>query len=322
MYPAIEDHGIIGNLRTAALVSTDGTIDFFCPLRFDHATLFASLLDEASGGSCLMRPVATSYRRKQFYIPDTNVLITRFLAPEGIAEITDFMPIAGNAEQTVIIRRVSVTRGQMQLRLHCQPRFDYASVQHRTSASSKQVCFDGGDAGTLHVESDRSLLTIDGDAVSELHLQAGDHATFVLTFTRSANRQPERQVEAAETLLQNTVRYWRSWVAECTYHGRWRETVLRSALVLKLLTYEPTGAIVAAPTFALPEQIGGVRDWDYRYTWLRDAAMTLNAFMRLGYHREAMHFMQWLKDIASSEAFAGELQIMYGIEGEKDLTER
>jgi GH15 family glucan-1,4-alpha-glucosidase len=322
MYPAIEDHGIIGNLRTAALVATDGTIDFFCPFRFDSPTLFASLLDEASGGSCLIRPVATSYRRKQFYIPDTNVLVTRFLAPEGIAEIADFMPIAANAEQTVIIRQVSVTRGQMQLRFQCQPRFDYASIQHGTSTSATQVCFDGGEAGTLHLQSDRSLSVMDGDAVSELDLQAGDHVSFVLTYAQKANQQPNWQVEAAETLLQDTVRYWRDWIAECTYHGRWRETVVRSALVLKLLTYEPTGAIVAAPTFALPEQIGGVRNWDYRYTWLRDAAMTLNAFVRLGYHREAMHFMQWLKDIASSETFAGELQIMYGIEGEKDLTER
>jgi GH15 family glucan-1,4-alpha-glucosidase len=322
MYPAIEDHGIIGNLRTAALVSTDGTIDFFCPLRFDHATLFASLLDEDSGGSCSIRPAATQYRRKQFYIPDTNVLITRFLAQEGIAEITDFMPIASNAEQTVIIRKASVTRGHMRLHFQCQPRFDYASVQHTTSASSKQIRFDADEAGTLHVDSDRSLLLTTGDAVSELDLRAGDHATFVLTYARRANEQLEWQVQGAETLLQDTVRYWRNWVAECTYHGRWRETVMRSALVLKLLTYEPTGAIVAAPTFALPEQIGGVRNWDYRYTWLRDAAMTLNAFMRLGYHREAMHFMRWLKDIASSETFAGELQIMYGIEGEKDLTER
>jgi GH15 family glucan-1,4-alpha-glucosidase len=321
MYPAIEDHGIIGNLRTAALVSTDGTVDFFCPLRFDNPTLFASLLDEASGGSCSIRPAATQYRRKQFYIPDTNVLITRFLAPEGIAEITDFMPIAGNAEQTLLIREVSVTRGNMQLRFQCQPRFDYASVQHRTSASSKQICF-AAEAGTLHLQSDRTVSVIDGDAISQLGLQAGDHATFVLTYAGKANQQPSWPVEAAETLLQDTVRYWRSWVAECTYHGRWRETVVRSALVLKLLTYQPTGAIVAAPTFALPEQIGGVRNWDYRYTWLRDAAMTLTAFMRLGYHREAMHFMQWLKDIASSETFAGELQIMYGIEGEKNLAER
>jgi GH15 family glucan-1,4-alpha-glucosidase len=322
MYPAIEDHGIIGNLRTAALVSTDGTIDFFCPLRFDNPTLFASLLDEDSGGSCSIRPATTQYRRKQFYIPDTNVLITRFLAPEGIAEITDFMPVTGNAEQSVVIRKVSVTRGRLQLRFQCQPRFNYASIQHRTSKSSMHICFDADEAGILFLESDRDLSVTNGDVVSELDLCAGDHATFGLTFVVHAKPEPQWHIEAAEPLLQSTVRYWREWVAECTYHGRWRETVVRSALVLKLLTYEPTGAIVAAPTFALPEEIGGVRNWDYRYTWLRDAAMTLNAFMRLGYHREAMHFMRWLKDIASSEAFAGELQIMYGIEGEKDLAER
>jgi GH15 family glucan-1,4-alpha-glucosidase len=321
MYPAIEDHGIIGNLRTAALVSTDGTIDFFCPLRFDNPTLFASLLDEDSGGSCSIGPLTARYRRKQFYIPDTNVLITRFLAPEGIAEITDFMPLSGSAEESVIVRQVSVTRGRLELHLQCQPRFNYASNQHRASASSTAVSFNAADAGVLFLESDRSLSVVDTDAVCELDLHAGEHATFVLTYARQTNQEPQRHVEAAETLLQNTVQYWRQWVAECTYHGRWRETVVRSALVLKLLTYEPTGAIVAAPTFALPEEIGGVRNWDYRYTWLRDAAMTLNAFMRLGYHREAMQFMQWLKDIASGETFAGELQIMYGIDGERNLGE-
>jgi GH15 family glucan-1,4-alpha-glucosidase len=121
--------------------------------------------------------------------------------------------------------------------------------------------------------------------------------------------------------MRDTIRYWRAWVADCTYQGRWRETVIRSALVLKLLTYEPTGAIVAAPTFAIPEEIGGVRNWDYRYTWLRDAAMTMNAFLWLGYQNEALQFMLWLKNIASSEEFAGELQIMYGIDGQKDLKE-
>jgi GH15 family glucan-1,4-alpha-glucosidase len=321
MYPAIEEHGIIGNLRTAALVSTDGTIDFFCPLRVDNPTLFASLLDDHNGGYCSIHPVATQYRRKQFYIPDTNVLITRFLSPEGIAEITDFMPLHGDAGQSVIIRQVSMTRGKLGLRFQCQPRFKYAAVQHETFESENGVRLDS-EAGRLFVETDRTLSVSKEAAICELDLSAGEHATFVLTYARSEIQRPQWNLEAAGTLLQETVQYWREWVAQCTYHGRWRETVVRSALVLKLLTYEPTGAIVAAPTFALPEEIGGVRNWDYRYTWLRDAAMTLNAFMGLGYHREAMHFMQWLKEIASSKTFAGELQIMYGIAGEKELVEQ
>jgi GH15 family glucan-1,4-alpha-glucosidase len=321
MYPAIEDHGMIGNLRTAALVSNDGVIDFFCPLRFDAPTLFASLLDDDKGGYCSIRPVASSYQRKQFYLPETNVLNTRFLAPDGIAEITDFMPLGGSLEESVIIRRVAVTRGQVKMRFECVPAFNYASDSHEAAAIENGVVFQAKESGALFIQSECCLTLRHGHAFAELQLTAGQHVTFILTFEQTVSQNPSWAPSAAETLMQDTIRFWRAWVGECTYRGRWREMVIRSALVLKLLTYEPTGAIVAAPTFGLPEEIGGVRNWDYRYTWLRDAAMTLNAFLWLGYRDEALQFMLWLKNIASSEEFAGELQVMYGIDGQKDLQE-
>lgn len=322
MYPAIEDHGIIGNLRTAALVSTDGTIDFFCPLRFDHPTLFASLLDDRRGGDCSIRPVAGEYRRKQMYLPDTNVLVTRLLTAGGIAEITDFMPLGGDPDQSVVVRRVMVTRGRVGLRFECRPAFHYASARHTTVRAADGIRFESSGSEVLFVRSDAPLDACDGGAAAALDLGAGDRATFVLTGARSGATSPQWAPGTADQLLQETVRFWRGWVAQSGYRGRWREMVMRSALLLKLLTYEPTGAIVAAPTFGLPEEIGGVRNWDYRYTWLRDAAMTLHAFLQLGYRHEASQFLLWLKDIASGDAFRGELQIMYRVDGAPNLLER
>jgi GH15 family glucan-1,4-alpha-glucosidase len=321
MYPAIEDHGIIGNLRTAALVSTDATIDFFCPLRFDNPTLFASLLDDDKGGYCSIRPITGHYRRKQLYLPETNVLTTRFLASEGIAEVTDFMPIGGDMEESVIFRHVAATRGRVAVRFECMPAFGYATQNHQASTVPTGVVFRAEHSGAFFLHSDAPLNVTNGCASCDLQLNAEDEVVFVLTYSQTG-QNPKLQPASCESLMQETIRYWRAWVSECTYHGRWREMVIRSALILKLLTYEPTGAIVAAPTFALPEEIGGVRNWDYRYTWLRDAAMTLHAFLWLGFKNEALQFMLWLKNIASDEDFEGELQIMYGIDGEKDLKEQ
>jgi GH15 family glucan-1,4-alpha-glucosidase len=231
------------------------------------------------------------------------------------------MPIGGDSEQSVIIRRVAVTRGEVTVQFECSPAFSYAAEAHEHSTIPGGVQFCTESSGVLLIQSDATLSLKDGRAVSETELTAEQHVTFVITYAQDAPENLSWQPASAETLLSSTIQYWRAWVAECAYHGRWRETVIRSALVLKLLTYEPTGAIVAAPTFGLPEEIGGVRNWDYRYTWLRDAAMTLNAFLWLGYQNEALQFMLWLKNIASSEDFAGELQIMYGIDGQKELQE-
>ncbi len=321
-YPAIEHHGLIGDLRTAALVSVEGVTDFFCPLRFDRPTLFASLLDERPGGSCSVRPVGTGYHCQQIYLLDTNVLTTSFLAPDGVAELVDFMPIDGGPDESTIVRRVRVTRGRVTLRFECTPAFGYASVRHDVVEVRSGAVFAADGEGFLIVESDRPVSTGGGTALAEVTLTAGERATFVLTFVRTNPGAIRCRPAAAERTLQETVRFWRGWVAECRYRGRWQEMVIRSALVLKLLTYEPSGAIVAAPTFGLPEAIGGGRNWDYRYTWLRDAAMTQNAFTQLGYRHETAQFRAWLKRVASTAEFRGELQIMDGVEGETDLAER
>jgi len=329
MYPPIEDHGIIGNLRTAALVSLDGTIDFFCPVRFDNPSLFASLLDDEHGGFCSIRPESNHYRRKQLYLPDTNILMTRFLAPEGIAEIIDFIPLGGDPEQSTIIRQVSVTRGEMALRFECQPTFDYASeCHHEISNASGGILFRSKRSGVLSLQSEVPLSIDEHSVASDFHLKAGERQIFLLSYLPNDSTPPTWQLSQSEQLLNETVRYWREWVAGCNYHGRWRETIIRSALLLKLLTYERTGAIVAAPTFGLPEEIGGVRNWDYRYTWLRDAAFSLNAFLRLGHHKEALQFMSWMKqisskvDIVAAQRKKKPLPVMHAIDGEKDLRER
>jgi GH15 family glucan-1,4-alpha-glucosidase len=326
MYPPIEDHGIIGNLRTAALVSLDGTIDFFCPLRFDGPTLFASLLDESHGGHCSIHPATSDYARKQLYLPDTNILVTRFLAPQGVAEIIDFMPLGGDMQQSTIIRQVRITRGELPLRFECQPGFNYGADTVQPMATDDGVVFPSKDAGVLFVRSNIPFPVEKNRVDIKLDLKRGEQASIVLSHIHDESKSPEWRPAQLEQALKETIAYWHQWVAACNYRGRWRETILRSALLLKLLTYEPSGAIIAAPTFGLPEDIGGVRNWDYRYTWLRDAAFTLTAFLKLGFRREALEFMSWIKKVATKSADGQEqnkpLQVMYGIEGEKGLEER
>src|ERR1041385_265627 len=208
MYPAIEAHGIIGNLRTAALVSTDGTIVFACPLGFDCPALFASLLDDHKGGHCSIRPVASDYRRKQLYLPDTNVLITRFLAPDGVAEITDFMPLGSNPEESVIVRRITVTRGKVALRFECVPAFDYASKGHTAARTTDGIVFRGKGCGVLFIQSECRLTIKDGYAFSELQLIAGQHVTFVLSYVQDKSRNPAWAPSAGDALMDETIRFW------------------------------------------------------------------------------------------------------------------
>jgi len=321
----IEHHGLIGNLRTAALVDTDGTIDWLCLPHFDSPSVFAAILDERKGGSFRIAPALERVRHKQFYWPDTNILVTRFLHADGIAEVHDYMPIGGaGSVPNELIRRVHVVRGRMTLRVECRPAFDYARAAHETHLSKHGARFDG--PGLSLGLSSPVPLQRDGDGVvCEVSLGEGEEATFALRDLGSAD-QPERcpGPGEAEALFRETAAYWRRWVSRCTYKGRWREIVQRSALTLKLLSFEATGAIVAAPTCGLPEVIGGARNWDYRYTWIRDAAFTLYALLRIGFTEEAARFRDWLeqrwKDGNSSGN--GPLQLMYGIDGRTELTEQ
>jgi GH15 family glucan-1,4-alpha-glucosidase len=324
-YQPIENYGVIGNLRTVALVGMNGSIDWLCLPRFDSPSVFGAILDDKKGGHFRIAPMpCDGLRHKQFYWPDTNILITRFLHADGVGEVEDYMPVggAGGDAPDQIVRRVRVVRGQMPFRLECRPAFDYARARHVTSPAECGVRFDGPG---LSLGLSSSLpLRVEGDGVTaDFTLAQGHSATFILRMLPPGGHLDFCPNPGdAEQRFRETVGYWRRWLSRCTYQGRWREMVHRSALALKLMTYEPTGAIVAAPTTSLPEGIGGVRNWDYRYTWIRDAAFTLYALLRIGFTEEAIAFKGWLEQRWREKIGSqGPLQLMYGIDGRADLTE-
>ncbi|MBB5917775.1 GH15 family glucan-1,4-alpha-glucosidase [Nocardia transvalensis] len=327
-YPPIADHGLIGDLQTAALVTVDGSIDWFCCPRFDSPSVFGALLDRRRGGHCRIRPAERPYRSTQMYFPDTAILITRFSTEVGTGEIVDFMPPAGRDITGThrLVRMLRCIRGRITFELEVAPRFGYGRQDHSTSATADGATFDGGDIGlTLHAvrePHDERLaqvrVTEDGDLHGRLPLTAGQVRGFVLESGTSRTPHAVR-VSEIEATFDETVRFWHAWVARSTYRGRWREMVNRSAITLKLLTYAPTGAIVAAPTAGLPEQIGGERNWDYRYAWVRDASFSVSSLLALGFTEEAGDFARWLHGRYRSNGRP--LQIMYRVDGSSDLRE-
>jgi GH15 family glucan-1,4-alpha-glucosidase len=330
-YQPIEHYGLIGNMRTAALVAINGSIDWLCWPHFDSPSVFAAILDDHKGGRFQIAPAGDNFRHKQFYWPDTAILITRFLHDDGVGEIEDYMPVRGvGAAPQELIRRVRVVRGRVPFHLECRPAFDYARATHRTHVSKRGARFDGPEL-SLDLVSPVPLHKSGTGVVADFTLGEGEKAAFMLRQLRPEDRgRASPGPDEAEQLFRDTVAYWQRWISHCTYAGRWREIVLRSAITLKLLSFEPTGAIIAAPTCSLPEAIGGVRNWDYRYTWIRDAAFTLYGLLRIGFTEEAARFRDWLaarwqereKSAASaSGGNTGPLQLMYGIDGRADLTE-
>jgi GH15 family glucan-1,4-alpha-glucosidase len=321
-YLPIGEHGVIGDLHSVALVGTDGTIDWYCPERFDAPSVFGALLDKEKGGYYRIAPARGGWTTKQLYVPDTNVLITRFLTPEGVGEVIDFMPIEdgrGGPHRQRLVRRVLCVKGETHFRLEIEPRFDYARARHETALVDDGAVF-ASPGLSLALSSPVRLERSEQGAFAEFRLGTEESATFVLE--PGERVRPCGEAEARE-LFKGTIAYWLAWLKQCRYKGRWREMVHRSALTLKLLTYQPTGAIVAASTTSLPEQVGGERNWDYRYTWIRDAAFSLYALLRLGFTEEAGAFMGWLTDRLEAEmkGESGPLQIMYGIDGRPDLEE-
>lgn len=319
---AIQDHGLIGDLYTAALVGRDGSIDWFCAPRFDSASVFAALLDAERGGHWRIAPLAP-VTSEQRYLPGTNVLVTTFHAEAGgVVSLTDFMPVGPAREGgTSIYRHVVCQRGELTVAVEFAPRFDYARQAPQLIRR---------ESGILATDRDDDVLTVagppgvawelaDGVARATLTLRAGDEAWFVLRWDDD-EVHAIADYRAAQT-FEATTRWWDAWVAQLQYHGPYRQEVERSALALKLCSYEPSGAILAAPTTSLPEWLGGDRNWDYRFTWLRDSAFVLYALDLLGFDAEGGQFMRFLKRVARRKD-GSHLQIMYGVDGRRELPER
>jgi GH15 family glucan-1,4-alpha-glucosidase len=311
-------------MRSVALVGTDGTIDWYCCPAFDAPSVFAAILDAERGGAFELA-ASVPATTKQFYFPDTNVLITRFFTENGVGEVQDFMPVGGGGVETDrhrLIRRVVCVRGTVPFRVRVAPRFDYGTRPHTVRTDGEAAVFETGTL-SLALTATVPLETHGPDVHADFKLAEGETAVFALDQV-GGDVQPRRCAKAeAEEQFGTTVAYWRRWLSASKYRGRWREMVHRSALTLKLLTYAPTGAIVAAPTTSLPEELGGERNWDYRYVWVRDAAFCVYALLRLGFTDEAEAFMNFVtRHVSPGDGRpSGPLQIMYGIDGRTDLTE-
>ena len=330
-FARIADHGIIGDLQTCALVATDGSVDWFCAPRFDSPSIFGAILDRSKGGRFRVSPTEPGYETKQMYFPDTAILLTRFMSEEGVGEVADFMPISGHAvtDRHRLVRMVRCVRGHMSFDIELSPRFDYGRAEHRVELSENGAVFTShGSHLAAHIvrAADEERLghvsERDGDLAMTVSLQAGQTRGVVLETGSAASPQ---RIDPAEIrrLFDDTVAYWKAWVQQGTYTTRWREEVVRSAITLKLLTYAPTGGLVAAATMGLPEQVGGERNWDYRYTWVRDASFSVYTLMSLGFTDEAAAFSRWLgarvhEHVGSD---SGPLNIMYRVDGSSDLKE-
>lgn len=324
-YLPIENYGVIGDLTTVALVSIDGSIDFMCFPRFDSPSIFAALLDRRKGGYFQISSEMREVRHKQIYLPQSNILLTRFLSEEGVMEVSDFMPTEEYCPGHDMVRRVKCVRGEAHVRMVCAPRFNYARSDHVIERFDGGVVFRslGPDKTALRLRSPIPLeIGEDGSATASFTLGPGGTMAFVLEEAVSGHEDsPSASPDFVPDSFKETMNFWRGWVGKMRYTGRWREMMERSALALKLLDSRKHGSIIASPTFGLPEEIGGVRNWDYRYTWIRDASFTLYALIRLGYTEEVEKFMRWITDRCNELAEGETLKIMYGVDGRKDLTE-
>jgi GH15 family glucan-1,4-alpha-glucosidase len=326
LYQAIENYAAIGNMHSLALVGQEGSIDFFCFPDFDSPSVFAALLDAKKGGYFKIHPLLHGENTKQFYLPNTNVLLTRFLSEEGIAELTDFMPVVPDGGVDQIVRKVKAIHGEITFHMECFPRFDYARTSHsiKKLQAGHTLAFQPHEKSIepMFLQSSVAMQVKEGGACAEFKLRAGETAFFVFGNLKTSAKASRIGSHIFEKSLASTADYWREWMSQSNYKGRWREMVDRSALMLKLLTSQKYGSLVAAPTFGLPERIGGERNWDYRYTWLRDSSFSLYAFMRLGFIGEAARFRQWLRQRINFESKNGPLQVMYRINGQQYLPEQ
>ena len=319
---SIGDHGIIGNMRSAALINIRGDVDFFCFPEFDSPSVFASILDEEKGGTFTVRPGSDTFQLKQLYLPETNVLLTRFISDNRIAEVSDFMPVAEESGCHCIMRRITVLEGNIDFSVCCSPKFDYARSGHRVEHSDRGLLFTPQTEACppMLLQGSVELEIRENSGSASFRLCAGESACFIFGGVMAPQSAQEIS-DLVERNLASTRDYWCRWAGKSSYQGRWQEMVTRSALVLKLLTSAKYGSLLAAPTFGLPEEAGGVRNWDYRYTWLRDASFTVYALSRLGYVDEGQHFVRWIKDRLHWDGAQGPLDVMYRLDGSDDLAE-
>ena len=323
-YQPIENYGLIGDLHTVALVGMNGSIDWFCFPHFDSPSVFAAILDDGKGGRFQICPTRDDALYKQIYWPDTNVLITRFLTPDGVGQITDLHAgrVAGRRSEAPPTRPVGSSRARPRWSSGWNAGRHSITAGIRTRPASWRVgCVSRVQGSVWVLARVRSSESMETGLCHSSPCTKGRRQA--LRLERSENRNCGIFLGGSEAkdLIDKTEQFWRQWLSQCTYHGRWREMVQRSALTLKLLTFEPTGAIVAAPTCSLPEGVGGERNWDYRYTWIRDAAFTLYGLMRIGFTEAAAQFMGWLEARCHELNPDGSLQIMYGLDGRHTLTE-
>jgi GH15 family glucan-1,4-alpha-glucosidase len=328
-FQPIENYGVIGNMRSIALVCTNGSIDFLCFPGFDSPTVFAGLLDPKRGGHFRISPENENMRTRQLYLPDTNILLTRFLSDDGVAEITDFMPIVEEKDRQRyghhILRMIRVTKGEVRFRMRCAPRFDYARGRHRAMLKEGSVCFVPESKGFpgMALHASFPMRVESEDVTAEFTLKSGETATVAFGEIGEEEEAGNAVLDPKniERHFDETANFWRKWIGRSRYAGRWREMVHRSVLMLKLLCSADYGSLIASPTFGLPERVGGERNWDYRYTWLRDSSFSMYAFIRLGFVEETRAFTHWIRDRMHEDAQRGPLQVMYHPDGRKELEE-
>ena len=327
-YRPISDYGLISDMHSCALVSRDGSIDWACFPRFDSPSVFGRLLDRRQGGYFQLSPVGVDSVTRR-YVPGTNVLETTFQTDTGQAKLTDAMPVHPHErpEQPLevgaahrIVRRLECTSGSVRFELECYPRFDYGTIVPHASLEGERQGFAHGGATAISVYCSAPLAMEEDGFRAGGTLKGGEKLYPSVTYqSRIAHRDTSEAEENVEAELANTARFWREWSERCNYKGEHRDQVVRSALTLKALTYAPSGGLVAAATTSLPEAIGGPRNWDYRFTWIRDATFALYALSIIGYAAEARSFKDWLE--WSTVDRPRDLQIMYGLGGERRLTE-
>ena len=327
-YPPIGDYGLIGDCRAAGLVSRDGSLDWLCFPRFESPSIFGALLDARRGGRFRIRPTG-AFRSTRRYLPDTNILETTFQTDAGTVAVRDLMPVATEDEKRraltpdhQVLREVEGLAGEVEIEVLYEPRPDYGRQRPRLDQRGAfgLWCEAHGAALVLRSELPVALGNDASAARGTARVRAGERRFLSVTYGEEAPHVLPPLGEVATARVERSARWWREWAARCRYEGPYREAVVRSALVLKLMAYAPSGAVVAAPTSSLPEQLGGVRNWDYRYCWLRDASFTLRALFALGYHEEAEAFLQWM--LHATRLTWPELQVVYDVFGEASLPEQ